>query len=147
MILVYDYMANGTLHDHLYKVKKPSLSWTRRLTICIGAARGLHYLHTGRVDQIIDPYLQGKIDPTSLRTFIDIARKCLGETGSERPTMGEVLWNLEQAWLQQQESDCFQNDGNYGVADKTTANGLSVIVDVDGVTLHGASDPTPGVEF
>lgn len=67
-----------------------------------------------------------------------IARKCLGEKGGERPTMGEVLWNLEQAWLQQQESDCFQNDGNYGEADKTTANGLSVIVDVDGVPLHGA---------
>lgn len=30
--------------------------------------------------------------------------------------MGEVLWNFEQARLQQQESDYFQNDGNYGVA-------------------------------
>lgn len=107
----------------------------------------MHCYQSERVDQIIDPYLQGKIDPTSLRTFTDIARKCLCEKGSERPTMGEVLWNLEQAWLQQQESDCFQNDGNFGVAYKTTTNGLSVIVDIDGVPLHGASDPTPGVEF
>ncbi|KAJ0488409.1 putative protein kinase RLK-Pelle-CrRLK1L-1 family [Helianthus annuus] len=46
MILVYEYMPHGTLEDHLHK-RVTSLTWMRRLQICIGAARGLDYLHTG----------------------------------------------------------------------------------------------------
>ncbi|KAI8566818.1 hypothetical protein RHMOL_Rhmol02G0071600 [Rhododendron molle] len=60
MILVYEYIALGTLADHLYKLKTTEsntsfspLSWEERLDMCIGAARGLDHLHSGTSQSFI----------------------------------------------------------------------------------------------
>ncbi|KAM7485596.1 hypothetical protein LguiA_001605 [Lonicera macranthoides] len=219
MILVYEYMARGTLEDNLHKIGTSGnnnlpLSWVQRLKICIGAARGLEYLHTGTgiqhrvihrdvkssnilldenwaakisdfggskigpanqsdsqvitkpvgtlgyldpdyystgsltrksdvysfgvvlfevlcgrpaldrrlhedqrglagwaqycvkkgmIKQIIDPNLKSQIVPRSLLAFVKVADRCLHGRPKERPTMNEVLTNLELA-LNLQES-------------------------------------------
>nr|DAD24805.1 TPA_asm: hypothetical protein HUJ06_026269 [Nelumbo nucifera] len=53
MILVYEYMEKGPLRNHLYGSEFQPLSWKQRLEICVGSARGLHYLHTGSTQGII----------------------------------------------------------------------------------------------
>ncbi|KAM3372465.1 hypothetical protein ACQJBY_019380 [Aegilops geniculata] len=54
MALVYEFMAGGPLRSHLYGAPAlPPLSWKQRLEACVGAAKGLHYLHTGVSETII----------------------------------------------------------------------------------------------
>ncbi|KAL4378797.1 hypothetical protein GQ457_02G015010 [Hibiscus cannabinus] len=142
MILVYEFMERGTLRDNLYYSTpypeeshgaRSEISWKQRLEICIGAAKGLNYLHTGaagriihrdikpavitsnrreevnlaewgmlwlrngQLEKIIDPMLVDTINPNSLRKFAETAEKCLRPSGRERPTMKDVLWDLEYA--------------------------------------------------
>ncbi|KAI8569478.1 hypothetical protein RHMOL_Rhmol02G0282200 [Rhododendron molle] len=45
-MLVFEYASNGTLYEHLHYGEGCQLSWTRRMKIVIGIARGLRYFHT-----------------------------------------------------------------------------------------------------
>lgn len=54
-ILVYEFMHNGTLKEHLYGPQSPDrrINWIRRLEIAEDSAKGIEYLHTGCVPSII----------------------------------------------------------------------------------------------
>jgi len=46
--LIYDYMSNGNLDNHLFgEMSKSPLSWPQRKKIILGTAKGLAYLHDG----------------------------------------------------------------------------------------------------
>ncbi|KAL2491360.1 putative receptor-like protein kinase [Abeliophyllum distichum] len=52
-LLVYEYMPNKSLEDHLFSMSFPPLSWDQRLQIVLGAAQGLAYLHEELEVQVI----------------------------------------------------------------------------------------------
>ncbi|KEH22938.1 putative protein kinase RLK-Pelle-L-LEC family [Medicago truncatula] len=45
LLLVYDYMPNGSLDNYLYKQPKVRLNWSQRFRIIKGVASGVVYLH------------------------------------------------------------------------------------------------------
>jgi len=45
LLLVYDYMPNGSLDKYLFDQPKVTLSWTQRFRVIKGVASGLFYLH------------------------------------------------------------------------------------------------------
>ncbi|KAL0843507.1 hypothetical protein Bca101_016752 [Brassica carinata] len=52
LLLVSEYMPNGSLDEHLFDEAKPVLSWPERLVVVKGIASALWYLHTG-ADQVV----------------------------------------------------------------------------------------------
>ncbi|MBA0748365.1 hypothetical protein Gogos_005202 [Gossypium gossypioides] len=140
-ILVYEYVANGSLGDSLSGKSGIRLDWARRLKVALGAARGLAYLHelanppvihrdvkatnillderlnakvadfglskpmgdsekghvTTQVKEILDPTIGLDTDtiPHGLENFVDLAMRCVEEARTDRPTMGEVVKEIE----------------------------------------------------
>ncbi|KAK3007753.1 hypothetical protein RJ639_013489 [Escallonia herrerae] len=55
-----------------------------------------------QLEKVVDPFIVDDVRPNSLRKFGETAEKCLKEYGVDRPTMIDVVWDLEYALQLQQ---------------------------------------------
>jgi serine/threonine protein kinase len=97
----------------------------------------MQWKRKGLLEKIIDPHLAGTINPESMKKFAEAAEKCLEDYGVDRPTMGDVLWNLEYA-LQLQEAF------TQGKAEETE-NAKPDVVTPGSVPVSDPSPITPSV--
>ncbi|KAK8569067.1 hypothetical protein V6N12_007599 [Hibiscus sabdariffa] len=111
MILVYQYMRNGPLSDRLYGSGYDPLPWKRRLEICIGAARGLHYLHTGAKRAIIHGNLKTSfllLDENWVCRLSDFRTSKLRPRSNCKPKTPEKLDPLVQSNLGYLDPECLE---------------------------------------
>ena len=90
-LLVYEFMAHGSLHQHLHgpnKVQKEQLDWIRRVTIAVQAARGIEYLHGYACPPVIHRDIKSSnilIDEEHNARVADFGLSLLGPADSSSP--------------------------------------------------------------
>ncbi|KAA0042773.1 hypothetical protein IC582_022350 [Cucumis melo] len=94
-MLVFEYASNGTLYEHLHYGEACQLSWTRRMKIILGIARGLKYLHTelqppftiselnSNAVYLTDDFFPKLIDFESWKTILSRSEKNSGSIASQ----------------------------------------------------------------
>ncbi|KAJ6762145.1 hypothetical protein OIU74_024765 [Salix koriyanagi] len=94
-VLVYEYVHNGSLHDHLHKLESsPLMSWAARIKVALDAARGVEYLHKV-LDPRVPPPTPFEIEAVIYTAYL--AADCVTLEGRVRPSMSDVVNSLERA--------------------------------------------------
>ncbi|XP_030947463.1 probable LRR receptor-like serine/threonine-protein kinase At1g63430 [Quercus lobata] len=70
-MLVFEYASNGTLYEYLHYGEGCQFSWTRRMKIIIGIARGLKYLHT----ELEPPFTISELNSSAIYLTEDFSPK------------------------------------------------------------------------
>ncbi|XP_062215387.1 serine/threonine-protein kinase RIPK-like isoform X2 [Phragmites australis] len=92
-LLVYEYMPKGSLENHLFKKFPPVLSWSTRLNIAVGAAKGLAFLHDAEKPVIYRDFKASNIllDPDYKAKLSDFGLAKDGPEGDETHVSTRVM--------------------------------------------------------
>nr|XP_019711002.1 probable serine/threonine-protein kinase PIX13 isoform X2 [Elaeis guineensis] len=95
LLLVYEFMAKGSLENHLFRrgAAFEPLSWSLRLKIAIGAARGLAFLHTSEKQVIYRDFKASNIllDSNYNAKLSDFGLAKHGPTGGDSHVTTRVM--------------------------------------------------------
>ncbi|KAF3331895.1 putative serine/threonine-protein kinase NAK [Carex littledalei] len=95
LLLVYEFMAKGSLENHLFRrgTTNDTLSWDLRLKIVIGAARGLAFLHSSERQVIYRDFKASNIllDSNYNAKLSDFGLAKHGPDGSESHVTTRVM--------------------------------------------------------
>ncbi|KAL0291317.1 UNVERIFIED_CONTAM: Leucine-rich repeat receptor-like protein kinase PXC1 [Sesamum calycinum] len=96
-LLVYDYMPNGSLYALLHGNRGPGripLDWTTRISLILGAARGLERIHQEAPEQAEIKRLSQKADVYSFGVLL--LEVLTGRAPSEHPSPGRAQTEEEE---------------------------------------------------
>ncbi|KAK9924909.1 hypothetical protein M0R45_033250 [Rubus argutus] len=87
----------------------------------VGLAKWVKKCHgNGKLDQIIDPNLKGKIATRCLLKYVSIAMSCMDDNGVNRPSMKNVVGGLEFALQLQLKNEEYDHCMERFFQDETT---------------------------
>ncbi|CAH2047222.1 unnamed protein product [Thlaspi arvense] len=92
----------------------------------------------GKLEESIDPFLEGKVRLEEMKKYCGITEMCLAQNGTERPTMGDLLWNLEfmlQAQAKDEKATMVDDKSQASVVRSTVQFSVNGMGDIAGVSM------------
>ncbi|KAJ9540179.1 hypothetical protein OSB04_026685 [Centaurea solstitialis] len=120
--LVYEYVPNGSLYDHLHDRNKQPLTWSQRLIIAHDTAEGLAYLHFSASQPIYH------CDVKSSNILLDVKMKAkVADFGLSRLAQADVthITTCAQGTLGYLDPDYYWN---YQLTDKSDVYSFGVLL-------------------
>ncbi|KAK1265323.1 putative LRR receptor-like serine/threonine-protein kinase [Acorus gramineus] len=169
-MLVYEFMSNGTLRDHLSGKIKGTLNFSRRLRIALASAKEAEGIVPGHVSTVVkgtpvnNAYQSGMtfsvIDANMgsypsecIEKFVSLALRCCKDETDARPSMAEVVRELDIIQKMTPEADSTTSSVSMATdpekakslnpsSSMATEHSLTSVVDVSGSNLLSGVIPS-----